>query len=109
MHSVFENLNMLLEGDIEAIIEISKDFVDQMNTDMPVIRTHINDGNYTDAKKYAHKLKGSAMNFNDNTLIEKFVSLESALTTANSDSALTYCDKIMLMVSDFEKLIETIQ
>lgn len=109
MHRIFENLNMILEGDIDSISEISKDFADQMNTDMPIIINHVNNGDFMDAKKFAHKLKGSAMNFNGTEIIEHFISLESALSVGNRISSLERCDKILIDLAIFEKLLKTIK
>lgn len=105
MHEAFQNLVTLLDGDMEAIKEISLDFRDQMHTDMPTVITHINNGDFTDARKIAHKLKGSTMNFQLPTMIDAFLALESALDNGNQDSAYKYCNQILLELSNFDTLL----
>lgn len=108
MHEVFENLNTLLDGDIEAIKEISSDFTTQMHIDMPTVIGHINNGNYSEGRKIAHKLKGSVMNFNMPLMLEAFISLENSLDSENQDASFKYCNKILLALSTFDTLLSNI-
>lgn len=105
MHEAFQNLVTLLDGDMETIKEISVDFRDQMHTDMPTVITHITNGDFTDARKIAHKLKGSTMNFYLPTMIEAFLALEAALDKGRQDSAYKYCNQILLELSNFDMIL----
>lgn len=108
MHEAFQNLDILLDGDMEAIKEISMDFRDQMHTDMPTVITHINNGDFTDARKIAHKLKGSTMNFQLPTMIDAFLDLEAALDNGNKASSHKICNQILLELSNFDTLLNTL-
>lgn len=109
MHEIFENLNALLDGDLEAITEISNDFTIQMHEDLPTVIGLIHKEHYTDARKLAHKLKGSVMNFKLPVMVEAFISLEASLDAANQDAALKYCNQILLELSNFDSYLKTLK
>jgi len=106
MHEVFENLNILLGGDTDAINEIARDFSMQMEVDLPQVITHIHNEQLTAARKLAHKLKGSVMNFKLPEMLEAFKALEKALDETDIATANNCLTVIQDELSKFNKLIK---
>ncbi|MBN2899171.1 MAG: Hpt domain-containing protein [Clostridia bacterium] len=102
---VFLNLYNLLDGDQGAVKEISRDFYNQLQEDLPRILNYIHGKQYADAKKIAHKLKGSVMNFDLPEMIESFITLEQLLASENAEEAIRFYYHIESQIKSFHDLM----
>jgi len=108
MQEVFETLYMLLEGDKDSVHEIATDCYTQLKEDFPKIVTALHKGDLSLAKKFAHKLKGSVMNFKTNEMIEHFVQLENLIDQANTKQATSICKEIEKDIHIFKGYVDTL-
>ena len=109
VNKIFDNLYTLLEEDLSSLIEISGDFYDQLSQELPTIISLIQLGNYTSAKKLAHKLKGSSMNFYLPVMTEAFITLENTLSAQEYDNAIACCTIIENEISVFHDHLERLK
>lgn len=109
MNQIFDNLYTLLDKDLKSVIEISNDFYNQLKEDLPTIFSLIEVGHYSDAKKLAHKLKGSSMNFHLPIMTEAFITLENSLESQIYENAIAECHIIEKEMSVFYGQLKQLQ
>lgn len=109
MNQIFDNLYTLLDRDLKSVIEISNDFYNQLKEDLPTILSLIELNHYSEAKKLAHKLKGSSMNFHLPLMTEAFITLENSLESQFYEESIANYHLIKKEMSVFYDQLKKLQ
>ena len=103
MNKIFENLFQTLNEDSKSLIEISEDFITQMNEYIALINDEIIADEYEGLIKTIHTLKGSVLNFDLPIIIDALSEIKNLTLEKKRLEALASLEKIQFEMKIFQK------
>lgn len=109
MHNFFQKLFETLNEDSESLIDISEDFVVQINEYIIIIRNAIDSNDYEKLNKSIHTLKGSVLNFDIPVILDQLSEIKFLVLQNKKTEALKALEKIQEEMEIFQNQLKSLK